>query len=90
MMAVFRERRQQEINALSATAAMGWTALFNGLAGKDGERAKPQDFLPFSQTETLKKQARLSDKTRSIISHLVDRNKLPPVLTNAFKQLLEN
>ncbi len=89
MLKVFRERRQQEVNALSVTAALGWTSLFNGFAGESGEKAKPQDFLPFKIDDTSKSHSRISDETRAIISHLVDRNKLPPVLTSAFRQLLD-
>jgi hypothetical protein len=90
MLSLFRRRRQEEINALSATAAMGWTSLFNGLGGKDSAQSKPQDFLPFNPSALNKKQARISGSTRSIIKHLVDRNKLPPILTNVFMQLLED
>jgi hypothetical protein len=75
MMLLFRERRNQEINALSATAAQGWAGLFNGFAGEDGEKVDPKLFLPFN--------------TRSILTYLIDRNKLPPMLASAFRQLIE-
>jgi hypothetical protein len=88
MMLLFRERRNQEINALSATAAQGWTALFNGFAGENGEKVDPKIFLPFS-TESSSSQERISPKTRSILTYLIDRNKLPPMLASAFRQLIE-
>jgi hypothetical protein len=88
MLAKFRERREQEINALSATAAMGWTGLFNGLAGEDGHKATPNDFLPFNNA--TKKQSRISDQTRAVLSALVDRKKLPPVLMNSLGALLKD
>lgn len=84
----FRERREREINAMSITAAMGWSGLFNGLAGEDGTKVSPLNLLPFGQTEA--KPERLSPATKAIIDRLVDRKQLPPMLHNAFYSLLQS
>lgn len=81
--------RRNSANVQAYTAAVGWTGLFNGFAGKDGRQSHPSELLPYPQESTESKVRSISKRTAEIFVRLTREGKLPPKILGAAAQIMD-
>ena len=82
------KQKRRDTNTGNLTEALGWSSLFNGFSGKDGQKSSPSDFLPFPD-ETKQKKRHLSKATAIALLSVVRTNKLPHRIQAAASDLID-
>lgn len=82
------KQKRRDTNTGSFTEAYGWASLFNGFAGKDGQKTSPSDFLPFPD-DTKQKKRRISKATAIALLSLIRTDKLPTRIQAAASDLID-
>jgi hypothetical protein len=78
------KRKRQEANVNAVTHARGWSGLFNGFAGKDGEKCHPYQLLPFPEDVGEDEKVTISDATLAIFERLYKLGAIHPAVVGAY------
>lgn len=73
----FEKDFREKSNIDAHVHAIGWTDLFNGLAGKSEQKRSHADLLPFKSPTENKELNTLSSSTKRCIKRLMISNRLP-------------